>query len=380
MAPEEPHSWPCARCGAGLRFAPGAEELTCAHCGFVQPVTPQPAPRAAAALGEIALARGLRDDLPAGAEAEVRSARCGNCGAMVAFQGASHATECPFCASPLVVDTGSHRALKPQAVVPFAISETEARKALTGWLGSLWFAPSSLLEYTRKGRAMTGIYAPFWTFDAASETRYRGQRGEHHTETRSVTVQINGKPERRQEQIRTTRWYAASGQVARRFDDVLVMASQSLPERVGNDLAPWDLSALRPFAPDYLAGFQSEGYTVALAEGHARARGLMARVIEADVRRDIGGDAQRIDSLESAFDAETFKHILLPVWMAAYRYGGKSYRFVVNGQTGKVRGERPWSVGKIAFAVLAVLVLALGAAYLNDPGSLGLPAPEWLGR
>jgi len=95
-------------------------------------------------------------------------------------------------------------------------------------------------------------------------------------------------------------------------------------------------------------------------------------VIEGDVRRDIGGDEQRVGSVDTDFSAETFKHILLPVWMAAYKYGGRSFRFLVNGQTGEVQGERPWSVWKITFAVLAALIVVGGAAYvyyLNNPGA-----------
>ena len=89
----------------------------------------------------------------------------------------------------------------------------------------------------------------------------------------------------------------------------------------------------------------------------------MERVIYNDVRQDIGGDEQRIDSIDSDYRAETFKHVLLPVWMAAYKYSGKSYRFLVNGQTGEVQGERPWSVWKIALAVIAALIVAGVVAY-----------------
>jgi len=38
----------------------------------------------------------------------------------------------------------------------------------------------------------------------------------------------------------------------------------------------------------------------------------------------------------------------------------------VNGQTGKVRGERPWSAWKIAFAVLLVALLVAGGVYLAE--------------
>jgi len=262
--------------------------------------------------------------------------------------------------------------------VPFRLSETEARKAMTGWLGRLWFAPSTLLEYARKGRALNGVYVPFWTFDAATSSRYSGERGEYYYETRTVQVRVNGRMETRQEQVRRTRWYSTSGRVARDFDDVLVMASRSLPERLGNELTPWDLGALVPYNPEFLAGFQAEGYTVSLADGDDEARDRMSNVILQDVRRDIGGDEQRVHNVDTDWSDQTFKHILLPIWMAAYRYGGKSYRFLVNGQTGEVQGERPWSVWKIAFTVILVVSLALGALYLSDPEAMGLPEPEWM--
>jgi DNA-directed RNA polymerase subunit RPC12/RpoP len=376
-APSE-HRYPCSQCGAQLRFAPGQTELACDHCGHVQTIAAPDDRKRAKALAELDLARGLADDLPGQAMEEVRTTTCTSCGAQIEFQGATHATECPFCASPVVVDTGTHRLVKPQALVPFQLTEDQARRAMVKWMGRLWFAPSTLLEYARKGRAMNGVYVPFWTFDAATRSSYTGQRGEHYYETRTVTVQENGRSVQKQEQVRKTRWYPASGRVARDFDDVLVMGSASLPKRLGNDLTPWDLSALAPYAPDYLAGFTAEGYTVGLAAADESAKAKMAAVIEQDVRRDIGGDEQRVTSVDTRFSDETFKHILLPVWMAAYKYNGKSYRFLVNGQTGEVQGERPWSIWKIGFAVLVVVAIVLGAVYLNDPESLGLPRPAWM--
>ncbi|MFM7334557.1 MAG: primosomal protein N' (replication factor Y) - superfamily II helicase [Tabrizicola sp.] len=376
--PQDEYRWPCAQCGAQLRYAPGQTSLTCEHCGHVQAITPE-APRARArALQELDLARGLRDDLSSGDMVEVRTTSCPSCGAKVEVSGATHATECPFCATPVVLDTGTERHIKPQALVPFVLTEAEARAAMIRWMGSLWFAPGTLLEYARKGRALTGIYVPFWTFDADTDSRYSGERGEYYYETRTVSVRVNGRMEQRQERVRHTRWYPASGRVSRDFDDVLVMASRSLPPRLGNELTPWDLGALTGYTPEFLAGFQAEGYTVALADGWSEAQDRMSNVIREDVRRDIGGDEQRIHDVDTDWSDETFKHILLPVWMAAYKYNGKSYRFLVNGQTGEVQGERPWSVWKITFAVLLVAALAFGALYLSNPEAVGLPQPEWM--
>ncbi len=352
MARDETH-WPCNTCGADLRYAPGATELVCDHCGARQPIPdlPEARPRA---LNEIDLARGLADDLPTTQMEEVRITPCPSCGAQVEFRGATHATECPFCATPVAIGTGEERRIKPQAVLPFALTEKQARDAMTNWLGSLWFAPNGLQDYARKGRTLNGLYVPYWTFDAATRSHYRGQRGDHYYETRTVTR--NGK--RETEQVRRTRWSARSGWVARRFDDVLILASQSLPRHYTDNLAPWDLTALQPYRADYLAGFTAEGYTVSLQDGHAMGRDVMAGVIQQDVRHDIGGDEQRIEDIDTDWSSETFKHVLLPIWMAAYKYNGKSYRFVVNGQTGKVQGERPWSAWKIAFAILAALIAA----------------------
>lgn len=357
--------WPCENCGADLRFSPGAKRLTCSYCGHVQDIPEVPASDRGRRLGEIDLRRGLDDDLPTGAIEEPKATPCPNCGAVVEFQGASHATECPFCATPVVVGTGTHRQIKPQAVLPFQLTEPQARAAMTGWLGRLWFAPNGLVEYARKGRAMTGVYTPYWTFDAATRSQYAGQRGDHYTVQEQVMV--NGRRETRS--VTKTRWTARRGWVSRAFDDVLVLASRSLPQGYTQNLAPWKLDALEPYRPDYLAGFTAEGYTVPLAEGHQTARGIMDGIIRDDVRRDIGGDEQRIDRVSTDFSAETFKHILLPVWLAAYKFDGRTFRFVVNGQTGKVQGERPWSKWKIALAVAVALAL-LGAVIWasQDPG------------
>lgn len=377
------YNWPCDKCGAELRFAPGQTQLTCANCGNVQEIAKAPAARRAKALAELDLAAGLRDELAGGDMVEIQTVSCPSCGAKVEFDGVTFAKECPFCATPVVVDSGTQRHIKPQAVLPFVLTEDQARSAMITWMGSLWFAPSALVEYARKGRALSGVYVPFWTYDADTSSSYSGQRGEYYYETRNVTVVVNGRRETRQEQVRHTRWYPASGAVSRAFDDILVMASQSLPQHLGNELTPWELGALEPYAPDYLAGFQAEGYTVALGEGHQVARARMNSVIRQDVARDIGGDEQRIDGIDTDFRDETFKHVLLPVWMAAYKYNGRSYRFLVNGQTGEVQGERPWSIWKIGFAVILVLLLIALAIYLNDPEAfstaIGNPElPYWL--
>ncbi|WP_273687257.1 primosomal protein N' (replication factor Y) - superfamily II helicase [Ketogulonicigenium vulgare] len=358
----EEHRFPCEQCGANLTFAPGQTELRCDHCGHVQHISLRGA--MSDALRELdynlVLANLVRD-----AEYETtRFIQCPNCGARSEFQEGTHAAACPFCATPVVTDTGAHRQIKPQALVPFTLDERAARDAMTKWLGSLWLAPNGLQEYARKGRSMSGIYVPYWTFDSNSRSEYTGQRGDIYYETR--TVMRDGK--RHTEQVQRIRWTRVSGQTARVFDDVLVLAENALPRDYTDALEPWDLSQLLPYDPQFLSGFRAEGYALGPEEGFDIGQQKMRAVIEGDVRRQIGGDRQQIDRLHVEHNDVTLKHVLLPIWVAAYKYRDKSYRFVVNAQTGKVKGERPWSAWKIFFLVLAVGALAAGVAFLGYNG------------
>ncbi|RMD94969.1 MAG: primosomal protein N' (replication factor Y) - superfamily II helicase [Alphaproteobacteria bacterium] len=358
-AAEERHLFPCPRCGGDLRFSPSEGRLICDHCGYRESIETDPAERSEA-IRELDFRAALEARLPEAEAVEIRTVSCPNCGAVIEIDGDTHAAECPYCATPVVLDTGTTRQIKPRAVLPFALDESAAREAMTEWLGSLWFAPNGLKQYARKGRRMIGIYMPFWTFDADTESTYRGERGTVYYVTRTRTV--NGKTRTVREQ--RIRWTPKSGRVARFFDDVLVLASRALPRKYTEALEPWDLAALEPYRPDFLAGFRAEAYTVELDEAFQLAREKMDRVIERDVRFDIGGDRQRIHEINTTIRDVTFKHILLPVWTAAYKYRGKSYRFVVNGRSGRVQGERPWSAWKIALAVIAGLIIAGTVGYL----------------
>jgi DNA-directed RNA polymerase subunit RPC12/RpoP len=356
--PVQEHRFPCDQCGADLRFDPGEDRLICDHCGNTQPT--EAGDYQGGAIRELDFRAALNDQLPNAEIEETRVVKCPNCGAQTEIDETAHAAECPFCATPVVTDTGLHRHIKPKGLLPFALDESQARGFMTNWLGSLWFAPNGVKQYARKGRALNGIYVPYWTFDADTKSHYSGERGTDYYETRTVTR--NGK--REQVRVRKTRWHSKSGRVARFFDDVLVLASKSLPKKYTDGLEPWDLSALEPYRPEFLAGFRAEGYQVELDEGYGEARAHMDRVIVRDVKFDIGGDRQHVHGIDTDISDVTFKHILLPVWMAAYKYRGKSYRFVVNGRTGRVQGERPYSAWKITFAVVIGLIVAGIAGYV----------------
>ncbi|MEM7752983.1 MAG: primosomal protein N' (replication factor Y) - superfamily II helicase [Pseudomonadota bacterium] len=361
----EEHLFPCDNCGADFRFAPGEDRLVCDHCGNTRGIESGPWSRSEAVV-EQDLVGALRAGKGTAEIEETRTSTCPNCGARTEFDPAVHAKECPFCATPVVVDTGASRQIKPAAVLPFMMDEGEARAAMTQWLGSLWFAPSGLMDYARKGRKMSGVYTPCWTFDADTQTSYRGQRGTVYHERRTVTR--NGK--RETVNVPKVKWRRVSGRVARFFDDVLVVASTALPDRFRQGLVHWDLTRLEPYQPEYLAGFRAEAYTIELEDAFGEARNVMDRQILRDIKFDIGGDRQRVEDVDTRLSDMTFKHVLVPVWIAAYKFRGRSFRFVVNGQTGQVTGERPWSAWKIAFAVIAGLIVAAIAGYLYAQGQV----------
>ncbi len=371
-AGEEPHGkFPCGQCGAALEYAPGETVQRCPFCGETNEIEHADSPWGAANIAEQDLRRALANQLDAAEVEETRTIHCDNCGADVDFDDKTHAGTCPFCATPVVVQTSANRHIKPKGVLPFALTEAEARKAMNDWLGGLWFAPSGLKDYARAGRPMRGIYIPYWTYDANTRTQYSGERGIVYYQTVRVPVQVNGKTVMQNRQIPKVRWTPVRGRVARFFDDVLVLASRSLPKTYADRLGPWDLSAMKPYQPAFLAGFSAEAYTVPLDEGFTEARARMDEVILRDIRFDIGGDRQRVHQADTEISATTFKHVLLPIWMAAYKYRGETYRFIVNGRTGAVQGERPWSRWKIALAVVggAILAAAFGA-FLYASGAL----------
>lgn len=357
----------CERCGAILSYQPGTTELVCSYCGFRNRIV-EAAP---VGLAERPLAPALQAHAGEAPPATPVPAKCASCGASFEFPPPAFAGPCPFCGKPVVADPAPHRALPPQGVLPFLVGEQEARRLVAEWLKGLWFAPSGVAAQARGPGRLLGAYVPHWTFDSRTATAYVGRRGDVHYETRYVDTVVDGRRVRQAVQVPRIRWSPAAGRVARDFDDVLALASSTLPTHLVENLEPWDLEGTRPYTPDYLSGFAAELYQVPVDQGFAAAQATMRAVIAQDVRADIGGDQQQIDRMDTDFGDPSFKHVLLPVWVAAFLFLGRSYRFVVNGRTGEVHGERPWSAWKIAGAVALGLALLLLWALLasNLPGT-----------
>ena len=325
----------CGSCGSSVEFQPGATVLVCQHCGSETPLSD-----ADEKFDELDLHEWLTSLEKEEETEEVLTDACSGCGATIERDTRLSAELCPFCGTTIVAAGGSHKQIKPRSLLPFKVDRTSALESFRRWVSKRWFAPNDFKERVRLDTALSGIYIPYWTYDADVTTEYTGQRG---------VKSSSGK---------TTSWRSVSGIVNNEFDDVLVPATRSLPTEYLEELEPWDLSELVPFHPQYIYGFRAESYQISLKEGFAEARDQMDKLIRNSIRNDIGGDKQRILSMRSEFNNLTFKHILLPVWTSAYRYRNKSFRFLVNARTGEAQGERPWSRIKVAIAAVLAAVLA----------------------
>lgn len=344
----------CPDCSAGMEFDPEKGKLKCGYCGAETEVPED----GGGALREIPYTEyGRAEASPISADAV--EVTCGGCGATVQFEPPEVAGVCPFCAAAIV---GQPKAadplIAPHGVLPFALPRAAGNKAVRQWLQGLWFAPGKLKQLAQT-EALQGVYLPYWTFDAETESEYRGEHGTHYWETEVYKTVEDGRTVQKTRQVMRTRWRPASGSVAVPFDDVLVPATRAIPGGRLDELQPWGMEQIRVYEPGFLAGFKAQRYQLELPKGLERAKEIMQVSIVEACRRDIGGDEQRVHEVRTGYRNLTFKHILLPVWIGAYRFQGKVYQVVVNGQSGEVHGERPYSAGKIALAVLAALFTAL---------------------
>jgi len=355
-----------------MAFDPQTGGMKCPFCGRTEAVPAAPSP--GDARGDTSLkphsldeffAKG--DGAPLGSlSAQALEVSCSGCGAVVVFQPPEVAGNCSFCGANLVAQPKAADPLvAPDGVLPAKVPKETAQAEVRQWLQTRWFAPNALKRMARQ-EGISGVYLPFWDYDSDTVSRYTGQRGQHYWETETYTEDDgHGGRVQRTRQVQRTAWYPAAGEVSRQFEDVLIAASKSISEPRLDALEPWDLESMCPYEPAYLAGFKAQRYQVELLGGFDKAKHVMSNVIEQDVRRDIGGDEQMISSVDTQFSNNMFRHLLLPVWIGAYRFQGRVFQVVVNARTGEVQGERPFSVVKITFLVMVILAIVALIVYLG---------------
>lgn len=355
----------CKNCGAKLNFVPGVEKLKCEACGTENEIETD-----TSMVEELDFDKYLNEEGEGVDQEQVTVVKCPSCAAETTLAPNLSSDMCAFCGTNIVVqDEIQHKQIKPASMLPFKIEDKQAYQNFKRWIKKLWFAPNDIKKYARIQGRLQGMYLPFWTYDTNTSCKYTGARGEYYYETQTYT-DSNGKTQTRT--VRKTRWYPASGTVHNTFDDILIVGTTSLPKKYLEKLEPWDLENLVNYDDRFLSGFKTETYHVNLKDGFDDAKNKMVPAIKQTIRSHIGGDTQRIYTMKTQYNDITFKHILLPAWISAYKYKKKVYRIMINARTGEVQGERPWSWIKITLAILGGLAIIGGGiyAYLYYSGGL----------
>lgn len=355
---------PCPECGGDAEWNASKQALACPYCGTVLPWSDGETP-----LGSSIIEHDLDEALAQissqahGLGEEKKSVKCESCHAISVFDSHRAAQRCDFCGSPSIVPMEDlHDMITPESLLPVAIPQTQVRDQLREWYGSRWFAPNKLKRAALTD-TLNGIYLPYWTFDAHVHAEWTAESGYYYY----VTEHFRGSDGKMQtRQVRKTRWKDSSGNLSHFFDDDAVPGTVGIHNELLRKVEPFPtLTDLKPYDPAFVRGWTVERYQVDLRQAAQTSRQQMEEVIRQLCARDVPGDTHRNLEVSSHYRGCTFKHILVPVWLVTYDYGRKSYQVVMNGYTGKMAGEHPYSWIKIALAVLAVIMIVLLIALAN---------------
>jgi hypothetical protein len=349
----------CPACGAPAEWNPAKQRLVCPFCGTEAPYEVD---AATGGIQEIDLVRTLRElpDELRGYQIDTRSVQCQSCKAVTVFDPKRVGQNCDFCGSPALVPYEAIKApIRPQSLLPFKVSQAQVRENIRRWYASKWLAPNRL-----KTRALVdtvhGVYIPYWTFDARVHCPWWAEAGHYYYTTESYRDN-QGRMQTRQ--VRHVRWEPASGVVDHFFDDEPVPGTQGIDLDLLRAAEPFPTQELAPYDTTYLSGFVVEHYQVVLIDAAKRSQEQMhARLLQL-CGAQVPGDTYRNLRIAPEYSAQTFKHVLVPIWLLAYSYGARKYQVLVNGYTGKMSGRYPKSPWKVAFLVLVILVIVLVVLY-----------------
>ncbi len=347
--PAQGDRFPCPSCGGELAWEPGAQKMRCTYCDNLVAV-PQRGEFQAEEHDLLAFLE--RVPKAEGYGVTLQAFSCKQCGATVqAPPGGRRDITCPFCASAYVAEASApaEGVIQPESLIPFKVDKTKSQGMFREWLGSGWFRPNDLKNLGRLDR-VAGLYLPFFTFDAHAESAWEAMAGYYYYVSERVAEVENGRTVYRDRQVRKVRWEPASGRRADDYDDVLVPGVQQDRLDLILKVYPYDTTQLAPYSPMYLAGFGILNADMALKTVYLIAKRNMEQDQVERCSKDVPGDTQRELSVRTRLSEQTFKHLLCPLWIGSFKYKGKVFPFVINGQTGRIYGEKPWSWVKIFFA------------------------------
>jgi hypothetical protein len=356
---------PCPACGGDAEWNAAKQALACPFCGTLVPWSEGDS-TLDSAIVEHDLEQALAESATThpGAQTQKQSVKCESCQAISVFDAERVAQRCDFCGSPAIVPFDDlNDTIIPESLLPTVVAATQVRDQLRSWYASRWFAPDKL-KRSALTDTLQGVYLPYWTFDAKVDATWTAQSGYHYCVTEAVR-DSEGRTQTRQ--VQKTRWEDSSGQLSHFFDDELVPGTVGVHLKLLRKVEPFPTtSELKPYDPAYVRGWTVERYQVDLQQASATSRAQMDATVYQLCGRQVPGDTHRNLQVASDYQARSFKHILVPIWLVSYTYGAKSFQVVVNGYTGKIAGEHPLSWIKIALAVIAALVIILVLVALSN--------------
>jgi DNA-directed RNA polymerase subunit RPC12/RpoP len=357
LAPREPIeatavSYQCPNCGGHMQFDPHNNSLSCNYCDHQEDRAPE---ITASADPEIQSGDQVVDlILPTMkghrmAEA-VHILSCQRCGAQTLMDVGEKSAVCPYCGSNQVIDSEETRDLiEPQTIGLIKVKEGQIPEIMAPWLKEGWYTPDDLSRASRQIEVRPAYY-PFWSFSGSLEARWSCE----------IREGIN----------QTARWVPRNGTEILMFENKLVSGVSRIPDQAVEELSPFKLENLEPFAPEQLAGWSALAYDKSMADSSLIARENFVKEARQIVSRraTVGKERRDFKVGGGKWSGMTFKLILLPLWVGTYRYKGKNYRIYINGQTGKVSGQKPrddfkkvllWASGVGTFFVIAMILVII---------------------
>jgi ribosomal protein S27E/ribosomal protein L37AE/L43A len=348
--PKRLFSVPCNGCGGQMAYDAATTQLKCPNCQSLQEI-----PTSAEQIIERSFSDALNlQDAHMGMETQVNTYSCKTCGAATMVASNEPITTCDFCASTNInQDAYERQVITPAGILPFIVTKDKAVGTFRSWIGTGWFRPSSLAKLASLTE-MKGVYIPFWTYDADTDSDWHADAGYYYYETEYYNDE-NGN--RQSRQVQRVRWVPASGFYQQFFDDVLVVGSKGIAQDRVQRVYPFSLSKLVDYDPQFMLGWRAEVYQLDVQKGFGVADEIMDQFLYNACAQQIPGDTHRNLHVNTHKYNITFKHILLPLWIAAYQYKDKVFQVIVNGETGEISGEKPWSWFKIILFSLAVMIV-----------------------
>ena len=352
----------CPACGGEARWDPAKKALVCAFCGTTSPAQVQLSATGDQVIVEHDLLQALRaiPDDQRGWQAKKVSVKCQSCQAISVFDPTRVGQRCDFCGSSALVPYEEIKeAFRPESLLPMKVSENQVRDSIHRWYQTRWFAPNQL-----KRAALTdtvkGLYIPYWTFDAQVHAEWTAESGYYYYEQETYR---DSQGELKTRQVQKIRWEPSSGQLDHFFDDELVPASRGVQPEMLRAIEPFPTKQLAPYQPGFLSGWVVERYQIDLGTAAHTARQEMDSELRQMCAAQVPGDTHRNLQVQADYSGQTFKHILVPIWLLTYNYGARNFQVVINGYTAAIAGKYPKSWIKITLAVMAILA-ALGVLLL----------------